>query len=288
MVTEISDGLKSWGVPEDDIKFESFGFSKTKKRRLAPSSGNRAAQVLTPKISRGRLAMTPFKSLGTVKWSMVWAKPKKNSEAERRNGVPADRENFLGWLVVSQRPGWRAVASFSASGRFLRGSLSPKNEMTAPLRNLLSELVGKEIETAVRILQGYMKRERKKAEALDVPIWLELFKAFPAVKAGGASRSATSLSSLSGKSEAEDRVTVVFSKSKKILKWDSSSGSLLEFAHRNGVSIEAGCRSGNCGTCVTAMKKGNVTYLQAPGTDPQEGSCLTCISVPKENLTLYA
>ena len=87
---------------------------------------------------------------------------------------------------------------------------------------------------------------------------------------------------------ASEKVTVTFSKSKKTLEWDSSSNSLLDFAHQNGVSIEANCRSGNCGSCITALKKGGVVYLRAPGRETADGACLTCIAVPRENLTLQA
>ncbi len=48
------------------------------------------------------------------------------------------------------------------------------------------------------------------------------------------------------------------------------------------------CRAGNCGTCITAIKSGEVSYVGEPGAEPEAGSCLTCISVPKSKLTLDA
>ncbi len=83
-------------------------------------------------------------------------------------------------------------------------------------------------------------------------------------------------------------VEVVFDRSGKTIQWDPSADSLLEFAEDNGIVIESGCRAGNCGTCVTAIKSGEVTYVAEPGSPPEDGSCLTCVSVPKTPLTLDA
>ncbi len=81
-------------------------------------------------------------------------------------------------------------------------------------------------------------------------------------------------------------LTVNFAKSGKTVAWDSNAGSILEFAEDNGIVMDSGCRAGNCGTCVTAVLEGDVEYLNEPGAEPESGSCLTCISVPKTNLTL--
>ncbi len=81
---------------------------------------------------------------------------------------------------------------------------------------------------------------------------------------------------------------IEFSQSGKTLDWDPSAESILEFAEANGIPIDCGCRAGNCGTCLTAIKTGEVTYINEPGETPEEGSCLTCISVPKTSLTLDA
>ena len=83
-------------------------------------------------------------------------------------------------------------------------------------------------------------------------------------------------------------VEVVFDRSGKTIQWDPSADSLLTFAEDNGIVIESGCRAGNCGTCVTAIKSGEVTYVAEPGATPEDGSCLTCVSVPKTPLTLDA
>lgn len=79
---------------------------------------------------------------------------------------------------------------------------------------------------------------------------------------------------------------VTFAKSGKTVAWDGSFDSILEFAEANEIAMDSGCRAGNCGTCITALKSGSVKYIEEPGAQPEDGSCLTCVSVPKSNLTL--
>ncbi|MEQ9199221.1 MAG: 2Fe-2S iron-sulfur cluster-binding protein, partial [Rhodospirillales bacterium] len=81
---------------------------------------------------------------------------------------------------------------------------------------------------------------------------------------------------------------IEFARSGKVLDWDYQSESLLDFAENHGILIESGCRAGNCGTCLTAVKSGDVEYVTEPGEQPESGSCLTCISVPKADLKLDA
>jgi ferredoxin-NADP reductase len=83
-------------------------------------------------------------------------------------------------------------------------------------------------------------------------------------------------------------IQVEFARSGNTLLWDNSFTSLLEFAEASGLAMDSGCRAGNCGACVTAVRSGNVQYLNPPGATVDEGSCLTCISVPKGNLVLDA
>ena len=91
-----------------------------------------------------------------------------------------------------------------------------------------------------------------------------------------------------GKAEAGPALSVVFARSGESHKWDPSAGSLLEFAEDMGVNMDFGCRAGNCGTCLVAIKEGDVKYVGEPGTPPEAGSCLTCISQPAGDLTLDA
>ena len=83
-------------------------------------------------------------------------------------------------------------------------------------------------------------------------------------------------------------VKVEFTRSGKKLPWDADAGNLLDFARRHGVTIDSGCRAGNCGTCLVAIRSGEVAYLHEPGVTVEQGSCLACISVPKTALTIEA
>ena len=84
------------------------------------------------------------------------------------------------------------------------------------------------------------------------------------------------------------RIEITFGRSGKTHHWNPSCGSLLDFAEEKGVKIEAGCRAGNCGTCLVAIKSGDVEYLASQGATAETGSCLTCICKPKSNLVLDA
>ncbi len=88
--------------------------------------------------------------------------------------------------------------------------------------------------------------------------------------------------------DAADAVQVTFAKSRKTVSWAASQGSLLECAQTNGIAIDCGCRTGNCGTCLAAVKEGEVAMISEPGMAITEGSCLTCIAVPKGDLIIDA
>jgi ferredoxin-NADP reductase len=79
---------------------------------------------------------------------------------------------------------------------------------------------------------------------------------------------------------------VAFSRSSLSAAWDDSCATLLDLAEKIGVNISSGCRAGNCGTCLTAIKQGSVDYVQPPGSPPEDGSCLVCIARPKTGLVL--
>ena len=83
-------------------------------------------------------------------------------------------------------------------------------------------------------------------------------------------------------------LTISFSKSGEEFQWDPAAGNILAFALDKDIDIASGCRAGSCGTCVSAIKEGEIEYLKPPSTKPDEGSCLTCISVPKTNLVIDA
>lgn len=83
-------------------------------------------------------------------------------------------------------------------------------------------------------------------------------------------------------------IEVTFSKSGQSAMWDSACSSLLELAEGVGIKIDAGCRAGNCGSCLVAIKSGEVEYLGGHGADVEQGSCLACICKPKGKLVIDA
>ncbi len=88
--------------------------------------------------------------------------------------------------------------------------------------------------------------------------------------------------------KSETTIPVTFGLSDKTIMWSSASGTLLEAAEAAGIQIESGCRAGSCGTCLTAVIEGEVSYIEDPDSDVEKGSCLTCIAVPKTKLRLNA
>ncbi len=85
-----------------------------------------------------------------------------------------------------------------------------------------------------------------------------------------------------------NRLSVTFAKSGKECGWATTDGNLLDFAEANGVKIDSGCRAGNCGTCVVAVKSGKVQYATEHGAELEEGTCLTCIAAPDGPVVLDA
>ncbi len=81
---------------------------------------------------------------------------------------------------------------------------------------------------------------------------------------------------------------VTFAKSGRTCDWTPSSGTLLDFAEEQGVAMDSGCRAGNCGTCLVAVKAGKVTYANEPGEKPEPGTCLACICAPEGDVEIDA
>jgi ferredoxin len=101
-------------------------------------------------------------------------------------------------------------------------------------------------------------------------------------------QAASSAVDMSQKVAAATGIVVTFARSARQLAWQPAAGSLLEFAEANGVAVNSGCRAGGCGSCQTAIRTGEVTYLQPPDFDPELGTCLLCVSTPKSSVTLEA
>lgn len=83
-------------------------------------------------------------------------------------------------------------------------------------------------------------------------------------------------------------VEVKFQRSGRTLTWDGKDASLLDFAERNGIEVESGCRSGSCGSCETRLLEGAVQYATPPDHDVAAGHCLLCVGQPATSLALEA
>ena len=79
---------------------------------------------------------------------------------------------------------------------------------------------------------------------------------------------------------------VTFARSDLTTVWRNPDSPLLELAEDSGVSIPFGCRAGSCGTCVTKLVSGDVSYLHEPGAPLAEGEILTCVAVPETEVVL--
>lgn len=87
---------------------------------------------------------------------------------------------------------------------------------------------------------------------------------------------------------AKANIVVYFAQSGQQFQWQPSTSNLLEFAEAKGVSVNAGCRAGSCGSCQTKLITGEVEYYQPPDYDTDPGSCLLCVCIPKTSITLQA
>ena len=81
---------------------------------------------------------------------------------------------------------------------------------------------------------------------------------------------------------------VRFARSGRTLAWDGHDANLLAFAERHAVSVDSGCRSGNCGTCETRLVAGKVGYAQPPDHDIKAKHCLLCVGTPRSDLVIDA
>jgi uncharacterized protein len=81
---------------------------------------------------------------------------------------------------------------------------------------------------------------------------------------------------------------VVFARCAVTANWTEGDGSLLDIAEANGVRIDSGCRAGNCGTCETAIRSGEVRHPIVTGFRSREGCCLPCVAVPQGSVVLDA
>ncbi|MBJ2154281.1 2Fe-2S iron-sulfur cluster-binding protein [Variovorax sp. IB41] len=81
---------------------------------------------------------------------------------------------------------------------------------------------------------------------------------------------------------ATESVRLVFTESGKEGRWNPGDGSLLEVAEARGLSPMFGCRGGSCGTCMTRVLEGSVTYASTPSFPLEEGEALICCAMPSK------
>jgi hypothetical protein len=83
--------------------------------------------------------------------------------------------------------------------------------------------------------------------------------------------------------DTEPPQAVEFRRSGRTLQWTGRDATLLDFAEREGIVVESGCRSGGCGTCQTRLLGGALRYASAPDFTPEPGCCLPCVGRPDPN-----
>lgn len=81
---------------------------------------------------------------------------------------------------------------------------------------------------------------------------------------------------------------VTFQKSGVSAEWTGEHDSILELAEANNLDLDYGCREGNCTACMQVLVSGEVDYPNDHGGEPDEGSILTCCSVPKGDVVIDA
>lgn len=75
-------------------------------------------------------------------------------------------------------------------------------------------------------------------------------------------------------------VTVRFSASGRSAVWGPDDGTLLDLAEQAGLSPQAGCRGGSCGSCAVPLTQGAVTSIRPVTAMASDETVLLCSSVP--------
>lgn len=81
-------------------------------------------------------------------------------------------------------------------------------------------------------------------------------------------------------------ITVTFARSGVTAPWRENLFSILALAERAGMRPDASCRTGLCGTCVSAINSGSIEYAISPLQETSEGEVLICCARPTSSLTL--
>lgn len=77
------------------------------------------------------------------------------------------------------------------------------------------------------------------------------------------------------------QANIRFAMSAKKALW--KQGNLLEFAEQLGVTANASCRKGECGSCEVTLLDGDVQYAEPTRYSPQSGKVLLCCAYPKND-----
>lgn len=81
--------------------------------------------------------------------------------------------------------------------------------------------------------------------------------------------------------ENADGPEITFKRAGKTVNWDPAFDNIVKFAEANGCDIPYACLAGNCGTCLTALIDGKVSYGDSePDYDAGVGTFLACSCVP--------
>ena len=88
--------------------------------------------------------------------------------------------------------------------------------------------------------------------------------------------------------QSNKKVKITFTQSDKEIEWNG--GAILNLAEENDIeTIKRGCGVGVCGNCKVKVKSGEFEYSKDPMYEYlEEGSCLPCIAITTEDLTLHA
>ena len=81
---------------------------------------------------------------------------------------------------------------------------------------------------------------------------------------------------------------IQFLRAGRTLPWTRADGSLLDLAEGRGLAMDAGCRTGSCGSCETRLVSGTVAYARQPDYVCRPGHCLPCVATPTSAIVLEA
>ncbi|MFP4281346.1 MAG: 2Fe-2S iron-sulfur cluster-binding protein [Opitutales bacterium] len=83
-------------------------------------------------------------------------------------------------------------------------------------------------------------------------------------------------------------VKITFKQSDVLVDWDGQQEAILDAAEAAGLTLDYGCRQGNCTMCQQPILEGEVEYPEGHSGVPDEGHELLCCCVPKTDLVIDA